>query len=871
MGSRHGTWWIVGLLVLIASSGGAQGADAAGPFPFAIPVDSGLSSTVSADRLIPAPLDERSRIRVRDGHFVTADNRRVRFLGINLVGGSCFPPKEVATGMAARLRALGINAVRLHHMDAAWARPNLFSLQGGQPGASDPILAPESMERLDWLVAQLAANGIYVDLNLHVSRGVSAADGLPDHERLDGQGKVVGYFEPRLVARQVAFARELLDHRNPYTGMRWAVDPAVALVELTNEHSLLGSAAAIPALPQHYRDELSRQWSAWLEKRYRDSSTLRARWNADAKPLGASLLANARFEDGEKGWVFERHGKATYATGTGSVVGATNAPPGRALHLSGFQIDGTGWHLQLHQVGLDLVEGETYTVEFAARAASERTVGVNVRHDVDPWTNVGLDRSVRLTPDWQRFTMTFTSRGVRPQHSRLSFTIGNDTADWWLADVSLRSGGGGVAVEDGALERGMVPLAELLPSASGHDWAEFLMAVEDRYVDELTKAIRDAGCRAPITCSQASYGGIGGVRREARTDWVDMHAYWQHPYFPGRAWDGENWRIGNQAMVRDRGRGTFDGLAMHRVAGKPFTVSEYDHAAPSEYAAEGIPLIAAYAAWQDWDGIFLFAYAHGAEGCTADRITGYFDHAGHAAKLAMLPSAARILIGGALAPSPAAHTLTLPLDTVMRQAATRTDYGFWDLAGEAMRRERFLTHRSAVRLTEEGEVAITADADPATSALRWLREPGRERVLVDAPTAKLAVGFLAGGVELGGFRVAAEPGARGFAAITLVSLDGEPVGRSRRLLLTAVDKAENPGLAWNAERTFAPKAWSTGPVEVTGVSAAIVVPVPAAARVRVLGAGGSPLDDVPAQTAQGSVSFRIEPSQRTVWWLIEAE
>ena len=48
----------------------------------------------------------------------------------------------------------------------------------------------------------------------------------------------------------------------------------------------------------------------------------------------------------------------------------------------------------------------------------------------------------------------------------------------------------------------------------------------------------DLGVKAPICDTQANYGGLQGVYREAtHSDFIDMHAYWQHPRFPGRPWD----------------------------------------------------------------------------------------------------------------------------------------------------------------------------------------------------------------------------------------------------------------------------------------------------------------------------------------------
>ena len=46
--------------------------------------------------------------------------------------------------------------------------------------------------------------------------------------------------------------------------------------------------------------------------------------------------------------------------------------------------------------------------------------------------------------------------------------------------------------------------------------------------------------------------------------------------------------IRNTPMVKDRGAGTIPGLARYRLAGRAFTVSEYNHPAPADYQAENL-------------------------------------------------------------------------------------------------------------------------------------------------------------------------------------------------------------------------------------------------------------------------------------------
>ena len=67
------------------------------------------------------------------------------------------------------------------------------------------------------------------------------------------------------------------------------------------------------------------------------------------------------------------------------------------------------------------------------------------------------------------------------------------------------------------------------------------------------------------------------------------------------------WDVKNEPMAGAPDGGTLPGLAAQRVAGKPFLCTEYNHPAPNTYSAETFPLLCAFAALQDWDGVFAFS------------------------------------------------------------------------------------------------------------------------------------------------------------------------------------------------------------------------------------------------------------------------
>jgi hypothetical protein len=81
-------------------------------------------------------------------------------------------------------------------------------------------------------------------------------------------------------------------------------------------------------------------------------------------------------------------------------------------------------------------------------------------------------------------------------------------------------------------------------------------------------------------------------------DTNDGHTYWQH--------DWEN-KI-KAPMVNDPFNSTVVELSRTAVAGKPYTVSEVNNPFPNDWASEGIPILAAYADFQDWDGIFWYTF-----------------------------------------------------------------------------------------------------------------------------------------------------------------------------------------------------------------------------------------------------------------------
>lgn len=135
----------------------------------------------------------------------------------------------------------------------------------------------------------------------------------------------------------------------------------------------------------------------------------------------------------------------------------------------------------------------------------------------------------------------------------------------------------------------------------------FLLKVYSDFYDDMVKFMRGLGVRAPLTDQNFIHSpNVAGQR--IRYDYVDNHTYWDHPVYIGPA----RWRLParfmNTSAVRNR-LWVSSGLAPTRIFGKPFTVTEFNFCYPNRYRAEGAPIFGAYAAMQDWDGIYRFCYS----------------------------------------------------------------------------------------------------------------------------------------------------------------------------------------------------------------------------------------------------------------------
>ena len=860
------TAWIV----LMSVVGGAATVRAEPPsFPFVISYDAPNNIT-NVSAWLDAPAGRHGHVRAVDGHLAT-DAGPIRFWATNMCFSACFPSHAEAERVAARLARFGIGCVRMHHMDARdiWGKSkNKLTI--------DPVM----LERLDYFIYQLKQHGVYTNLNLHVSRWLGPAEGFPNQEGRPKYDKGLCNFDPRMIQVQKRYARDLLTHVNPYTKTAYTDEPAIAFVEISNEDALFRAweRGWLDDLPQPYAATYRALWNRWLKTKYTDTKQLAPAWNSGRAPLGDERLHNGDFSQPlADSWHVEQDPE-TQAEWSVQSAGPDDEP---CLRIKITRPGNVSWHPQIMQTGLHVKKDSPYTLTCWMRADARHKVRLNCMMGHEPWQRLGLSNQVSVDSQWQSYHFTFLATR---DDDNARVTISSLTPGTYeFARFSLRSGGI-VGLEPGhSLEALNVPIVKHgqlnVTQPAREDFIDFLWDTEHDYWSGMYQFLKqDLGVKALVTGTQLGYGP---VLLQAELDYADAHSYWNHPVFPGRPWDGNNWYVRNVALVNSLGA-NLRSLAARRVQGKPYTISEYNHPAPNSYAAEGFPMIAAFGAFQGWDGIYSFTYSHGGDP-EPNRITNYFDVKSDTARLVHMPACAALLARGdaALARRMVLAPLTQETERKILYDTLRAE----DLTTDKLGVDSHLAlqHRIALAVVKQSPGKPPATDPDAkrfvadTGQLIWdATTPGAGYFIADTPRTKVFTGFVHGRTfDLGGIHLAIGKTRLDWATVSLLAIDGMDFRGPGRILLAATGWEQNDGAQLEDlgnDRITLRTHWGRGPLLCKGIPATLDLPVPAdRVEVHALDAAGNRRAAVTCESSHGRACIQIGPRYKTVWYEIVIE
>jgi hypothetical protein len=824
---------------------------ASGEFvPFVIPAKPNPNSPIAVTSYEPI-LTNGERLHAQGGHFYCS-GKRVRLWGVNLSFGANLPTHEDALFIAARMAAAGVNTVRCHHLDTSrWPR-GLWNSKDGK------TIEPEALDRLDFFINQLARHGICVNLNLHVGRAHSEYIGLPKTNR--GYDKISNIFTPILVDAQKKFARKMLDRVNPYRNVRYADDPAVAIVEITNENSFFmwSSEETLRTLPPYYTDILQRKFNSWLSQQYSSDEKLRKAWTKGTQLLGSNLLSEVNVSGD---WQLEQH------SGCKAELRQQKYLSKDALRIDIDRADQTEWHLQFKQAGFSVDAGKYYTVTFDAAGEKPRKLTSGVSQAHEPWQNLGLSRKVDLKQKWQTFRFGFVAKDD-DDNARLSFSFGGNNVPFYLANIKLQPGGRvGLRRSESISNHSVKLYANSESPKRMSDRMIFLAETEKVYFDDMRNFIKnDLGCKALVT-GTIVFGPLG-LYAQSDMDFIDAHAYWQHPRFPGRPWDRGNWLINQKPMTDFPAEATLFRLAAERLLDKPFTVSEYNHPAPLDSQAECVPMIASFAEAQDWDGIWLYTYSHGTNDWYREHMNSYFDIDTNPAKWGFMRAGKAIFRDRSIAPPNGLIYFKFrnssDILNLLTQLHLKHEGNILSSLCELAGIDQYSMLKVPMSWSLKNYGYGHRDVIEPNAKIKWSVENNKGIYVVDSWGASVYTGHAKRFEKVTKGKICiAEPD---FVAMTVTSLDGtpsSPLDGSKKILITACGRCENTGMKFSNNRLTVGRNWGEAPVRIETVTGTVILPK-GQWKCEALGPDGMPKSEV----AISEGILKLSPEYGTMWYLL---
>ena len=345
---------------------------------------------------------------------------------------------------------------------------------------------------------------------------------------------------------------------------------------------------------------------------------------------------------------------------------------------------------------------------------------------------------------------------------------------------------------------GGAPVEAAAPPERIYAEAEFYNDLQHDYFADMENYIKQTLGSKSLVIATADHShsnsGYPILRAMSSMDVIDGHDYWEHPGVYSR----------RSPMVNDPLNSTVVELSRSAIAGKPYTVSEVNNPFPNDYDSEGIPILAAYGALQDWDAIMWYTFEPKLDPAWKPYVGDAFDIGLDPVKMPELAAGALLFLRGDVETARSvverSYTAEQVFDTMILPT---TDRPYFTLGFPL-----YLPLEHEVRISSlDGPPTQTfpkeAAPDPIVSDTRqltWYTSPQQGGVVtVDTPRSQALIGFVRANEK-----AVSNLGAQvdnAFCTIELSSLDEKPIDQASKLLLVAGGRVENTGQQWNTAGT----------------------------------------------------------------------
>ncbi|MEE9437910.1 MAG: beta-galactosidase [Saprospiraceae bacterium] len=228
---------------------------------------------------------------INDGNNLKfEDNTPVKFWGVNISSHDVFSTNQIADQWSNTLATYGVNAVRFHK----------FS----HPGMLDSVstqLKAGSYDNMDYFSSKLKEKGIYYGWSPiygHLPKSGDSTKLLAYKEianaNISGHLKnsTIGMvnFAADLQDLHIELFLNLLNHKNSYTDLKYANDPALIFIEIQNEDNIFFSTNEnMLSICPTYKHLLTRNFQKWLKNKYGTHQNLVDNWGQSAIDWGLEI------------------------------------------------------------------------------------------------------------------------------------------------------------------------------------------------------------------------------------------------------------------------------------------------------------------------------------------------------------------------------------------------------------------------------------------------------------------------------------------------------------------------------------------------------------------------------------------------------
>ncbi len=843
------------ILTILLMGSVALAQQIARPFPFTIP-----AKDTTASQFLPTAPTEVAGIHGPvhigpNGHIIAKDGTRLRLFSTSLTGNAQFIADTDARRVAYRLHKLGFNAVRLYSNDywqSGYDDQSFFFYKdaGGKTNKSSYVVNPLQIARFDTLLYELKQHGIYVLLQLNTNHHFTTTEGVTYADSTYATGSMLTEFvDPVAAQLHRDWARTFLSHVNPLTGMRYADDPQIVVVEYVNEHALyyywtldrlnyIGESDKLNKGKQTISYTQSRHldslYNQYLNRKYHSDAGLASGWAGNENVTNANLISDGSFENPTNPvWSFtNRNGAQGFKL---DADGGVDSSIFVKVKINSIGNNPSANNIVLQNVSTLTKKDALYEITFWTKMGFDATRPTLTTRPITLFINAvangvrGPSTTITIDTAWKKYNYVWRSpdSGL---HS-LFYQLGASLGDVWIDAINIHAKAEvpfqpGELLSTQTVQRLTTKNLTLVPLQRIRDQVAFYDSLQQDYFTGMDRVIKDTiKFKGLVNHSQNNYWALlPDIHAASGGDVAGYHNAWDfYGSRSGKSYTDSTWQVRNYSMLKSKSSGVLPSYVANSAQGKAFIADDFEVPVANQYAAEQMLLLPVFGALQDWDGIVFGPYAAARQDLFSDRILNPFHEAtsgnsiaNNTALLAMAPIASRIFRDGIVPTSDLVDSLVHDADDVwLTPTYSRGIFGVegnidGNIATQVTLRQHFGDKIHKVAAEYPFVAGDTASKICDSSRVLWDQTNGI--LTVNHPTLLAAAGVFAKDTAIvGSMHFSRLDAGHDLLTFAMLALDSVKCEDSKSALFAISTRAQNTGLQWGDTLGFG-KNWGTQPM-----------------------------------------------------------